>query len=73
MEKNIPLGKFCKPEDIAEAVLFLASDRARMITGQSLTMDGGWMLGLASDYSKDMERRKEASKAAVLKYKPENR
>lgn len=30
------------PEDIAEAALFLASDRARMISGQTLKVDGGW-------------------------------
>lgn len=38
---QIPLGKFGKPEDIAEAVAFLASDRAGYITGQVLSVDGG--------------------------------
>ena len=32
------------PEDIAEAILFLISDRARFITGQNLTVDGGWWM-----------------------------
>jgi 3-oxoacyl-[acyl-carrier protein] reductase len=32
------------PEDIAEAILFLVSDRARFITGQNLTVDGGWWM-----------------------------
>lgn len=39
--KTIPLGEFGKVEDIAEAVVFLASDRARYITGQVLCVDGG--------------------------------
>jgi len=32
------------PEDIAEAILFLVSDKARFITGQNLTVDGGWWM-----------------------------
>lgn len=38
----IPMGQVAQPEDIAQAVLFLASDAARMITGQTLVVDGGW-------------------------------
>mgnify|MGYP000560651751 CR=1 FL=1 len=38
---QIPLGKFGEPEDIAEAVAFLASESARYITGQVLNVDGG--------------------------------
>ena len=37
----IPLGGFAQPEDIAQAVVFLASPRARWITGQCLVVDGG--------------------------------
>ena len=36
-----PLGRLAEPDDIAEVVSFLASDAARWITGQSLTVDGG--------------------------------
>ena len=38
---QIPLGHFGQPEDIAEAVAFLASDQAGYITGQVLSVDGG--------------------------------
>ncbi len=39
---RIPLGRIGQVEDIAEAVLFLASPRSKMITGDSLKIDGGW-------------------------------
>jgi NAD(P)-dependent dehydrogenase (short-subunit alcohol dehydrogenase family) len=40
---NIPYGRIGKPEDIANAVAFLASDEAEYITGQTLAVDGGWL------------------------------
>lgn len=42
--KSIALKKFGSGEDIGEAVRFLASDRARYITGQTLIVDGGFSL-----------------------------
>ncbi|GGD38515.1 SDR family NAD(P)-dependent oxidoreductase [Aureimonas glaciei] len=39
--RSIPLGGFAEPRDIAEAVVFLASERARWITGQCILVDGG--------------------------------
>ena len=38
---RIPLGRFALPEEIAEAITFLASDRAAYITGTTLVVDGG--------------------------------
>jgi NAD(P)-dependent dehydrogenase (short-subunit alcohol dehydrogenase family) len=38
-----PLKRFGKPEEIAETVLFLASDGAGYITGQVIHVDGGWV------------------------------
>ena len=40
-KKQIALGRFGKPEEIASAVAFLASDEATFITGQTLVVDGG--------------------------------
>lgn len=41
---KIPLNKLGKPEDIANAVSFLASDKANYITGQVITVDGGMII-----------------------------
>jgi 3-oxoacyl-[acyl-carrier protein] reductase len=42
--KQIPLGRFAKPADIANAVLFLASEESGYITGQVLPITGGWLV-----------------------------
>lgn len=42
VSRMIPLGKVGKPEDVASAVLYLCSDGAKMVTGHSLLVDGGW-------------------------------
>lgn len=39
---EIPLGRFGEPEDTAAAVVFVSSPQARMVTGESLKVDGGW-------------------------------
>jgi 3-oxoacyl-[acyl-carrier protein] reductase len=40
--RSIPMGRLAEPEEVAEAVLFLASDRARFVTSQVLFVDGGF-------------------------------
>ncbi len=41
MRSRIPLGRLGRPEDVAEVVVFLVSDRASYLTGQTIVVDGG--------------------------------
>ena len=43
IEENVPLGKLGEPSDIAEGVVYLASDGAKFVTGTELTIDGGFL------------------------------
>ena len=45
MARAIPLGRMARPEDIARAAVFLASDSAGFVTGQTLHVNGGSYLG----------------------------
>jgi L-rhamnose 1-dehydrogenase len=41
LERRVPLRRLGGPEEVAEAIAFLASDRAAYITGTTLLVDGG--------------------------------
>jgi NAD(P)-dependent dehydrogenase (short-subunit alcohol dehydrogenase family) len=43
--RQVPLGRLGTPDEVADAVLFIASDQARFITGQTLYVDGGYSAG----------------------------
>jgi len=44
VRKGIPLGRLAAPEDIAETVVFLASDKASFITGEAVNVNGGSLM-----------------------------
>ena len=50
--KDIPMQKMGMPEDVANAVLFLASDESKYITGIELTIDGGLLAGALAPVAK---------------------
>ena len=61
VKSRTPMRDLVKPEDIADAVIFLASKKARMITGSTVDVDGGIALGL-QDWDTYVRTRKEALK-----------
>jgi NAD(P)-dependent dehydrogenase (short-subunit alcohol dehydrogenase family) len=56
-KRLVPLGRMCTVEEIGEAVSFLASDRAAMITGQSIAVDGGTLTGFGEDLRPVIRKR----------------
>jgi len=42
---RVPMGVLGEPEDVANLILYLASDESRYVTGAALAIDGGWSLG----------------------------
>lgn len=59
MKDSMPLRDVCRPQDIADAVLFLASSKARQITGTSLDVDSGESVACQS-WEAFIKRRQEA-------------
>jgi NAD(P)-dependent dehydrogenase (short-subunit alcohol dehydrogenase family) len=43
-----PIGRFGRPEEISEAVLWMCSEHASFMTGQSLVLDGGLLAGVST-------------------------
>jgi NAD(P)-dependent dehydrogenase (short-subunit alcohol dehydrogenase family) len=56
--KTIPLGRFAQPVDVANCALFLASDEAAYVTGQTIVIDGGQTLGIRGDLEQAAEDRR---------------
>ncbi|CUT01106.1 SDR family oxidoreductase [Candidatus Kryptobacter tengchongensis] len=46
LAKDIPLGRLADPEELANVVVFLASEKASYITGVTIPVDGGWIKGV---------------------------
>jgi NAD(P)-dependent dehydrogenase (short-subunit alcohol dehydrogenase family) len=44
MLKLVPIGRYGRPEEIADAVLWLCSDRSSFVVGQSISVDGGFTM-----------------------------
>jgi len=59
-ERMIPLGSWIMPEDVAESVLFLCSPAARMCTGTTLDVDGGFLLASGVSYDDYFAKRDKA-------------
>ena len=68
IKRVIPLGRFCKPEDIASAAVYLASDGAELVTGQALVVDGGVMMGYGEDLRPIMRKRMEDEQAKAARH-----
>lgn len=65
IKRLVPLGRFCNLDDIAEAAVFLASEKSDMITGQLLAVDGGLLTGFGEDLRPIVRQRMAAAKAAA--------
>lgn len=62
VKRLVPLGRFCNLDDIAEAAVFLVSDKSDMITGQLLAVDGGLLTGFGEDLRPIVRKRMEEEK-----------
>lgn len=62
---KVPARRFADPEDIAEAVLFLASERASFIVGETLVVDGGYTAYGAPTPTSDVDMKRFAPKKPI--------
>jgi len=53
MAESVPMGRLATPRDIANAILFLASDESAMVTGSAMVVDGGTTAGTPSRHTAD--------------------
>jgi glucose 1-dehydrogenase len=53
VERLVPMGTWGEPEEVADAVLYLLSERSRYISGASLVVDGGLTLGITTAMTGD--------------------
>lgn len=51
MAQSVPMGRLATPRDIADAILFLASDESSLMTGSAMVVDGGTTAGLPSRHT----------------------
>ena len=58
IERQLPMGKFGWPEPVGEMVAFLCSERADLVTGTSVTVDGGQSRSLISRHSDQLASHK---------------
>jgi NAD(P)-dependent dehydrogenase (short-subunit alcohol dehydrogenase family) len=68
LAREYPLGRLSLPEDIAEAVLFLVSERSRQITGHSIDVESGALIMFSTGYSKGIQRRDDVSKRRLAEW-----
>jgi NAD(P)-dependent dehydrogenase (short-subunit alcohol dehydrogenase family) len=73
VKRLIPLGRMCSIDEIGEAASFLASDRAKMITGQMLAVDGGLLTGFGEDIRAVARKRMADAQAAAAAKAPAGR
>lgn len=59
LEREIPLGQAGAPDDIAFAALYLASEEARWVTGQTLVVDGGMTLPESGQVMDELNQRRQ--------------
>src|SRR3546814_17457241 len=53
IERRVPARRFGTTDEIAKAALFLSSDLASFVTGQTIAVDGGWMASFLLDQGRE--------------------